>query len=162
VKIVVGCIIAAIAYGIVHDEITSRVCVEYFTVFHPPVFHTQSPTLLGIGWGLVATWWVGLILGTLVALAARAGPYPTATFDQIVPLLVRVLIGMACCAVIFGVLGYFFGSMPAAFAQMIPTDLDRRFLADWWAHNASYASGLLGGLTACAIILLRRTSRSIG
>jgi hypothetical protein len=25
--------------------------VATFTIFHPPLFHTQSPRLLGIGWG---------------------------------------------------------------------------------------------------------------
>src|SRR5450432_1986345 len=56
-KIAITCVIAAVLYGIVHDQITARICIEYFTVFHPPIFHTQSPTLLGIGWGIVATWW---------------------------------------------------------------------------------------------------------
>ena len=39
----------------------------------PPVFGTESPTLLGIGWGILATWWVGLLLGVPLAFAARAG-----------------------------------------------------------------------------------------
>jgi hypothetical protein len=36
-KIILACVAAAIIYGILHDQITARVCVEYFTVFHPPV-----------------------------------------------------------------------------------------------------------------------------
>jgi len=28
-RIVVACVLAAIAYGIVHDQVTARVCVEY-------------------------------------------------------------------------------------------------------------------------------------
>lgn len=58
-KIVALCISASVLYGIVHDQITARICVEYFTVFHPPVFATTSPTLLGFGWGVIATWWAG-------------------------------------------------------------------------------------------------------
>jgi hypothetical protein len=27
----------AVAYGIVHDQITARVCVEYFTIEHEPL-----------------------------------------------------------------------------------------------------------------------------
>jgi hypothetical protein len=72
-KIILLCVAAAIAYGVAHDQITARVCLEYFTVFHPPVFATQSPTALAFGWGVIATWWVGLFLGLLLALAARAG-----------------------------------------------------------------------------------------
>ena len=37
-KIVVLCIVAAIVYGILHDQVTARVCVEYFTIGHPPIF----------------------------------------------------------------------------------------------------------------------------
>src|ERR1039457_4994451 len=58
-KIAFTCVMAAVIYGIVHDQITARICLEFFTFFPPPIFHTQSPTLLGIGWGIVATWWVG-------------------------------------------------------------------------------------------------------
>ncbi len=38
-----------------HDHVTVRICVEYFTVFHPPVFATDSTTRLGLGWEVIAT-----------------------------------------------------------------------------------------------------------
>ena len=89
VKIILLCIAAAVLYGIVHDQITARVCVEYFTIGHPPIFHTDSPTLLGLGWGVVATWWVGLFLGILAAVAARVGRLPKlAAAELIRPLFV--------------------------------------------------------------------------
>lgn len=52
--IVLLCIGSAIGYGIAHDQITARVCVEYFTIGHPRVFDTESPTLLALGWGVIA------------------------------------------------------------------------------------------------------------
>src|SRR3954471_15229661 len=82
--IILLCIVAAVMYGIVHDQITARVCVEYFTIGHPPIFNTDSPTLLGLGWGVVATWWGGVVLGIGLAIAARAGtsrpPWPVASW----------------------------------------------------------------------------------
>src|SRR3954470_21232469 len=69
-------IAAAIFYGILHDQITARICVEYFTIGHPPVFSTDNPTLLGIGCGVIATWWVGATLSIPLALADRAGKLP--------------------------------------------------------------------------------------
>ena len=54
--IVMLCIFAAIGYGIVHDKITAHLCVEYFTIGHPPDFGTDNPALLGLGWGILATW----------------------------------------------------------------------------------------------------------
>ncbi|HEU4754510.1 MAG TPA: hypothetical protein VFU47_15485, partial [Armatimonadota bacterium] len=59
-----------------HDQVTVRVCVEYFTVAHPPLITTDSPTLLALAWGVVATWWVGLALGVMLGLAARLGGWP--------------------------------------------------------------------------------------
>jgi hypothetical protein len=62
IKIVGLCIVAGAIYGVLHDQVTAHVCLEYFTVFHPTIFHTQSPTLLALGWGVLATWWVSLFL----------------------------------------------------------------------------------------------------
>ena len=62
VAIVALALFAGIAYSILHDQVTARVCVEYFTVGHPRIFPTESPTLLAIGWGIVATWWFALPL----------------------------------------------------------------------------------------------------
>jgi hypothetical protein len=55
VKIVLLCIGSAVLFGIVHDQVTARLCVEYFTIGHPKVFGTESPTLLAFGWGVIAT-----------------------------------------------------------------------------------------------------------
>ena len=63
VAIIALCIGSAVVYGIVHDQVTARVCVEYPPSAIRRIFGTDSPTLLGIGWGIIATWWVGLLLG---------------------------------------------------------------------------------------------------
>lgn len=80
------------AYAILFDQITARVCVEYFTIGHAPIFNTTSPTLLGIGWGIVATWWVGLIIGIPVALASRLGKWPKRNASSLVkPIAVQLI-----------------------------------------------------------------------
>jgi hypothetical protein len=66
----------------------------------------------------------------------------------------------------FGMLGYFLGPMPIPESYVvrmtssvrtgIPADMERRFVADLWAHSASYASGLSGGLICCAFMYLKR------
>src|SRR5438874_13435861 len=90
-KIAASCILAAVLYGIVHDQFTARICIEYFTVFHPPIFHTQSPTLLGIGWGIVATWWVGAVFAVPVIVAARAGRCPPLPGSQLLSSIMLLL-----------------------------------------------------------------------
>ena len=159
-KIVFACVLAAILYGIIHDQITARICLEYFTVFHPPVFLSRSPTLLAFGWGVIATWWAGAIIGLLIGVAARFGTRAQLTIRDLIPMIIVLIIFMATCAVIFGTIGYFKGVMPIQNDPMIPVAIQRRFLADWWAHSASYASGFLGGLTICAIVIVKRMRAS--
>src|SRR6201984_1184489 len=105
-KIVLLYVAAAIAYGVAHDQITARGCLEYFTVFHPPVFATQSLTALAFGWGVIATWWGGLFLGLLLALAAREGSRPKQTPSEQPRPIAKLLALMACCALCAGLVGF--------------------------------------------------------
>jgi len=160
-KIVLVCIAAAVLYGIVHDQFTARVCIEYFTVFHPPVFRTQSPTLLGFGWGIIATWWVGAILGVLLALTARAGPRPKLCFGSLLNSIGKLLLIMAGSAFVSGGVGYLLASrgmvvLPNWIAFAIPPSNRARFVTDWCAHGASYAVGFIGGIVLCALVYRRR------
>jgi hypothetical protein len=155
-KIVFGCIAAAVLYGIMHDQVTARICIEYFTVFHPPVFLTQSPTLLAFGWGVFATWWMGAFLGFLLALFARMGSLPKFSMRELFPLVLWLLALMGISALVSGIIGYRMGSVPPDVAAALAPALHKRFLADWWAHGASYVSGFLGGLTLCVIVLVKR------
>src|SRR5580658_7588753 len=100
VKIALTCVTAAVLYGIVHDQFTARICIEYFTVFHPPIFHTQSPSLLGIGWGIVATWWVGTFFSVPMVLAARAGSRPVLRASALIRPIAFLLGFMAVSAVV--------------------------------------------------------------
>src|SRR5262249_21340667 len=100
--IVALCVLFAVAYGIVHDQITARVCVEYFTIGHPPVFGTDNPTLLGLGWGALATWWVGVMLGVSLALIARVGSRPKRSAISLVRPLVALMAISAVTAVTAG------------------------------------------------------------
>jgi hypothetical protein len=140
-----------------NDQVTARVCLEYFTVYHPDVFHTQSPTLLALGWGVLATWWVSLILGLLLATSARAGSSPKAAAVELVPKIFRLLIIMALCSLAAGIIGYFLQSFGMEYyAAGIPKQIRHNFYADLWAHNMSYLSGFVGGIILCVTIWRRR------
>jgi hypothetical protein len=95
IEIILLCIAAAVVYGIVHDQVTARVCVEYFTIGHYPLFDTTNPTLLGFGWGIVATWWVGLILGIVLAVVSRAGSRPKRSAGSLLRPVTLLLCWMA-------------------------------------------------------------------
>lgn len=148
--------LAAIFYGIIHDQVTARVCVEYFTIGHPPVFDTTSPTILALGWGVIATWWVGLPLGLGLALAARAGNRPKRDVRSLLLPIFGLLAIMGCCAVVAGVLGSVLAthgslSLWEPLASRVPEGRHVAFLADLWAHSASYFCGAIGGLVLISL-----------
>ena len=147
------CVAAAIGYGIVHDQITARVCVEYFTVGHPPVFDTEDPTLLGLGWGVLATWWVGLILGAALAVVARAGSRPKRSARSLIRPVAAVMLISALGALIAGCVGWSLARNEAIFlvgpvAEIVPAYRHDAYLADLWAHSASYLFGGVSGVIA--------------
>lgn len=150
-RIALTCVVAAVLYGIVHDQFTARICLESFTIFHPPIFHTQSPTWLGIGWGVLATLWVGVFVAMPMILVARAGSRPVLCASELRPSIAMRLAFMAANAVVFGCIGYIFARWGIVNTDWLTFSASRmarcRFMADWWAHSASYASASL--VTPC-------------
>jgi hypothetical protein len=162
IAIVALCIGASVVYGILHDQVTARVCVEYFTVGHVRILDTESPTILGLVWGVIATWWVGLMLGVPLAIAARAGRRPKRDVRSLVEPIAWLLLVMAASALAAGVAGYLLAKsgvllLAEPFAARVPAERHARFLADGAAHLASYGVGFLGGL-----IIIARVRRSRG
>ena len=161
IKIILFATLAAIAYGILHDQVTAHLCVEYFTIAHPPLFPTESPFLLALGWGIVATWWVGLPLGIGLATAARMGSAPKLGLAQLrKPILVlMILCGFAALAM--GILGGLLvasggASLPAEWQELIPPAKHAAFSAAAWAHLTSYVCGGLGGVILIGLTVRRR------
>jgi hypothetical protein len=155
------CVSAAVLYGVLHDQVTARVCVEYFTVGHPPAFDTDDPTLLGLGWGVAATWWVGLILGLALAVAARAGRRPKRSVRSLVRPVLVLLAVAAVFAAAAGVFGYVVGKsgtvvLPAAVKDRLPREKWAAFQADAFAHTASYWVGFVGGSVQIAAVWASR------
>jgi hypothetical protein len=155
--IVLMCILAAVVYGIAHDQVTARVCVEYFTVGHPLILPTEDPTLLGLIWGVVATWWVGLLLGVPLAVVARAGSRPKRSVGSLVRPVALLLLVMAACALAAGVTGWTLARTGAIYlvdpiASVLPGERHAPFLADAWAHSASYLAGMAGGVVVLVLV----------
>jgi len=160
-KIILLCIFAAVVYGILHDQVTARVCVEYFTIGHADIFHTDSPTLLAFGWGIIATWWVGLFLGVPAALLARFGSLPKMDAARPIRPIVCLMLIMGFVSLLAGMVGYQKAlsgeiALRGTFGQLIPEANHPFFLADLWAHSAAYAVGFVGGVVIWLWILIRR------
>ncbi len=158
-KILALSILAAIGYGIAFDQVTARICVEYFTIGHPPIFATESPTLLALGWGILATWWVGLGLGLPLAFASLRGPWPRRDAAYLARPIARLLVQMAAFAALAGTVGWLaaradYVFLLAPLAERVPQERHDAFVADLWAHSASYLYGFVGG-----VLLIRRVWR---
>ncbi|HEY1120520.1 MAG TPA: hypothetical protein VGE67_02935 [Haloferula sp.] len=154
-------VLAAVVYGIIHDQITARICVEYFTIGHARLIDSDSPTVLGLFWGVVATWWVGLPLGAGLAIAARAGRRCKLGATDLLPSLAKLLLTMFTVATLAGCIGYF-GSKAGVFiliepfATRVPADRHIAFLTCGWAHATSYLAGIFGGITLWILTWRRR------
>jgi len=160
-KIVLLTVAAAIVYGIAHDMVTTRVCVEYFTIGHPPVFNTTSPTLLALGWGVIATWWFGLSLGLPLALCAQSGGWPKLTARQLLKPLAVLLVIIAAVSLAAGLTGFLLARagwvwLVEPLASAVPPDRHIPFLADLWAHNTAYLAGFVGAVVLCVWVWIRR------
>src|SRR5262249_30608452 len=130
VKIILLCVAAAVLYGVCQDQITARVCVEYFTVGHPPVFGgITDPTLLALSWGVIATWWVGLMLGVPAAVLSRVGSRPKLDWRDLRRPICVLFVVIAITAVVAGGFGYLTANLvePGYPGDLRPS---RRFQAD--------------------------------
>jgi hypothetical protein len=161
VKIVAVAVFAAIAYGITHDQATAHLCVEYFTIAHPPVFATLSPFWLAVGWGIIATWWLGLALGVLLALAARFGARTKFGLAELLPSIVLLAAVTAASAASIGLAGYTIAgqgviALPPELTGALAADHQAACMAAWMAHGTSYAVALLGGLFIVGLAWYRR------
>jgi hypothetical protein len=148
--IVAMAVAAAVVYGVLHDQVTARVCVEYFTVGHARIVDSDDPTVLGLVWGVVATWWAGLLLGLPLALAARAGKRPQRSPRSLVRPVLMLLGLMAVFALAAGIAGLTLARsgtliLPAALKEQLPAEKWPAFQACALAHQASYNVAFVGG-----------------
>lgn len=160
--IVLFSVLAAVAYGVVHDQITAHLCVEYFTIGHPQLIDSDSPVVLGLFWGGVGTWWVGAGLGVMLAATSRVGRWPKLEWKDHRRGMAWLLGVIAFLALMAGVAvaGALMGHDPEEMVDFtgaaVPPQVRRLFLVDAAVHLASYGAGFVGGLVLVVQTVLRR------
>ena len=142
-KIIVLSMAAVVLYGVLHEQVTVRLCLEYFTVCHTPVFPTSDPTLLAFGWGIQATWLPGLLLGILLAFAARLGPPPRRTARDLLWPVAMLMLSVGLVASLAGVAGS--GQEPEDIREQGAAFLGSVSVANWTGFVADLL-GPYGGL----------------
>lgn len=150
-RIVLCSTLAAVTFGICHDLVTAHLCIEYFTVAHPFVLPSDNPIVMALIWGVLATWWVGLSLGTALGLAARLGGRPRRNAVHLLPEIGKLLMATALLALSLGTVGYVCSVMHwiwlvAPLSKQIPSEHHNFFFFDAFAHAGSYLGGFTGGI----------------
>lgn len=159
-SIILGSTGLAIAYGIIHDLVTAHVAVEHFTVHHVRLVASESPIVMALLWGVIATWWFGAGAGLLFALAAQIGDrLPKLGAHQVLRAEFRTLVGVWIGAMV--VLGgiYMFGI--SVFPESEKVDAldwrgDVKLMAVAVTHVYSYLANAVAGLALAVWILAKR------
>jgi len=163
-KIVALCTGAAVVYGTLQDQITARVCKEYFTSpMHQGHYNflrelgymrpaDLSATQVAFIFGFCATWWVGAGLGTALAISTQAGSLPKLTVQELFKPIAFLFATTGVCSVLAGCAGYVLTD---------GRDLYRRFEASGYAHNTAYLVSIVGGLSLIGWILWKRLNKSV-
>ncbi|MDG1476562.1 MAG: hypothetical protein P8Q14_05410 [Vicingaceae bacterium] len=160
-KIIFAAVILSIIYGIIHDLITANISIEYFTIGHPKIIESDSPLTLALLWGVIATWWVGLILGVCISFSARYGKHPKIDLKVIIPLMIKLLLIMGTTAIFAGIIGLVSSNLGFIYlndklSSQINESRHHLFLIAGWTHSASYLTGFIGGVVICVKIWKRR------
>ncbi len=172
-EIFVGSVLAACLYGIVNDQVSARVCPEYFTQgFHrrnvedfpegwlkDTLLTTDSPTKLGLIWGVLGTWWMGAGLSVPIMASARIGSYPKLRMKDLVKPTGIALGAMGLYSLYEGIRGYRLAASGQIYmdrylgtddylgiADGTPDESLNAFIANDYAHNAAYGGGVLAAL----------------
>jgi hypothetical protein len=159
-RIILTSILAAIVFGTAHDLATAHYSPAYFLPpHHIQIVDTQSPILLALIWGVLATFWVGAGLGALLAVTGRWGKWPKLTWDD---MRRRITFGVTllwALAMLAGV-GLYFISEIAMRENPKLSESDRRLVIVASVHVFSYSAATVLGLILAILNVRERWKRS--
>jgi hypothetical protein len=146
-------------YGMLQDQVSARLCPEYFTVLHNPIPGVSDPTLLGLLWGFLAGVPGGLLLGYTAGLAATLGPRPPWGVRRLVGPMLTLAAGVGFLTAVTGVsvarhidlFGVRFDSLPG-----IPPENQRGAFVVACYHLAAYAGWVAGSVGLCVWVGVSR------
>ena len=154
-------IILAGLYGMIHDQVTYSISPEYFTKFKYRQFgfepnwfggHRQTVAIIGF----LATWWMGLIIGIVIAAIGLFFPDHRIMSKAIVRSIAVVFVA----TVFFAIIGFLWGKyhlLKTWVDWWLPDDLvdKNNFIIVGSIHNFSYLGGIAGLLIAVAYMIRR-------
>ncbi|MES2485385.1 MAG: hypothetical protein V4581_05460 [Bacteroidota bacterium] len=166
---ILSCIIAG-AYGIINDYFLFKFCPEFFTEFKFVEYGVTDGVTNNAGdnpinivkVGLMASWWMGLIIGSILGLLSL----PIATPKDMYKTLFRSMGITVVITFLMSLAGLMFGRIfltdynIEAWGIFIPTEnvlYPERFMMCLSMHNFSYIGAIIGMLVGSIFII--RTKR---
>lgn len=147
VWLAVSCCIAAL-FGALHNQVSFTLSDEYFTKFKFFQFGLSefdvAPRILAAYVGILASWWMGLIIGVIVGL-----PVLILGRIQDIPRVFRQAIFIVLATSIIGALVYdsFVSNYDGYYVPTSVVNIDA-FRAAGSMHNGSYLGAAIGVLLA--------------
>lgn len=157
-------------YGILHNQLTSTISPEYYTKFkfyqfglmdlgNEAIFPNLRFQVSAVG--LMATWWMGLIIGLilgLIGLIHKSG-------KQMLGITLKAMLITVGIAFVIGLIGLVYGKFYLAKVGVhwwLPENLvdTKNFIAVGSMHNFSYFGGLLGLMAGVIYSVRQKRKRS--
>jgi hypothetical protein len=150
-----------VGYATVQDQVSVRLCPEYFTHFHNPIPGVSDPTLTGIAWGFLGAWWGGAILGYAAGTAATAGRKSPLPVRDLVRPMILVVVGIGIVVGICGTAVAIYSDMfevqlSDATAGVVPAERRRALLVVASYHLAGYVAAVVGSIVLCLWVACER------
>lgn len=166
------------AYGILNDQITARICLEYFTKgFHEsmllgwtgPILSTVrnmllaykgSATIVGIIWGVIATFSIAIIAGIVITFFSRLLKWPKLNVSDLKYPMMNAMGITGIGALAGGIVGYHKAAVHGVARMWANANVASGNLVGWqvcaYAHSAAYLVGPIAIVGLCAWIVYRR------
>ena len=161
-------------YGAIHDQLTYTISPEYYTKFkfiqfkpvdEEPEAHLSNPRLWVAAIGVMATWWMGILIGFVLGLVGLTHT----NWKTMLRVTLRAFVITMSIAFIIGIIGLIYGRLFLAndpiesFSNwFIPDNIIdfKSFVTVGSMHNFSYAGGIIG-LVAGIVYSLGQRSKPI-
>lgn len=153
--------LAAVICGVLNTQIAARVSIEYFTLGMPADFKVENLTWFAIKTGVLQTWWLGAALGTLLAIAARAGNRPRFKWQFFIRPMFGLVLMMTLVAMAAGIFGYVAtrnGALELYYsvARHIEPVKRAAFMGNQCAQLAAYWAAAISGTYLCVWVWKKR------
>ena len=144
-------VLAAGAFGVLHDQISYTVSSEYFTRFKFLQFHLLDAgvpeRVRAAKVGFLASWWMGLPLGLLTGVVGFIHPNAS-QMGKALLLSLAVIVGFTLAFALAGLTYGFFQTTTLDLNNyagwFLPQGLEhpRNFICAGYMHNSAYLGGL--------------------